>query len=133
MPTVTIDDIPVDVPEGATILDAATKAGIWIPALCHHPAVAPPATCRLCMVEIRDGDWSKLVASCIYPAADGIAIYTETERVHNVRRWVLEMLLASCPASPEIAALAERYGVDRTRFAVNDPDQTCPEINVIPI
>ena len=62
MPTVTIDDITVEVEQGATILDAARKAGIWIPALCDHPSVSPAAMCRLCMVELDRGDLDAPVA-----------------------------------------------------------------------
>ena len=79
----------------------------------------------MCMVEIRKGDWSKLVASCIYPVAEGLNVLTETERVTNVRRWVLEMLVAAVPASPEVRALAERYGVSGTRFPVHAPEEVC--------
>ena len=121
----TINDQQVEAQPGWTVLEAAREHGIDIPTLCYHEAVAPSGACRLCMVELKDGNWSKLVASCIYPVAEGIHIYTETERVHNVRRWIFEMLLATCPASPEISALAERYGVTATRFTSADPDRTC--------
>jgi bidirectional [NiFe] hydrogenase diaphorase subunit len=77
------------------------------------------------MVERKEGDWSKLVAACIFRVAEGIHVYTETARVNNVRRWILEMLLAECPASQEIRTLAEKYGVVSTRFAVENPDEDC--------
>jgi bidirectional [NiFe] hydrogenase diaphorase subunit len=121
----TINDKKVEAREGWTVLETAKEYGIEIPTLCHHPAVAPTGSCRLCMVELKEGDWSKLVASCIYPVKEGINIHTETTRVHNVRRWILEMLLASCPASEEIRKLAEKHGVISTRFIVHDPDQNC--------
>lgn len=120
-----INDKEVNAREGWTVLETAKEYGIDIPTLCHHPAVAPTGSCRLCMVELREGDWSKLVASCIYPVKEGIRIYTETPKVHNVRRWILEMLLASCPASDEIRVLAEKHGVVSTRFSVHDPNQSC--------
>ena len=125
MVTLTINDQPYKASPSWTILETARHYGIDIPTLCFHPAVSASGACRLCMVELRDGGWSKLVAACIYPVAKGLAVYTESPRVQNVRRWVLEMLLASAPASPEIAALAARYGVVSTRFAVHDPDETC--------
>ena len=56
---------------------------------------------------------------------EGINVYTETERVQNVRRWIFEMLLAACPASHEIKEMAAKYGVVSTRFPVHDPEQTC--------
>ncbi len=123
--TFQINDREVEARPGWTVLETAREYGIEIPTLCFHEAVLPSGACRLCMVEIKDGDWSKLVASCIYPAAKGINVYTETERVSNVRRWIFEMLLAQVPASPEIADLAARYGVTRTRFPVKDPEEMC--------
>lgn len=120
-----INDKEVKARSGWTVLETAREYGIDIPTLCYHPSVAPSGACRLCMVELRDGDWAKLVASCIYPVAEGLNVYTETERVHNVRRWVLEMLLSATPASPEIAALAAKHGVFSTRFTIHDPEETC--------
>lgn len=125
MITFKINDNEVNARSGWTVLETARAYGIEIPTLCFHPAVSASGACRLCMVELRDGDWSKLVASCIYPVAEGLQVYTETKRVRNVRRWVLEMLLASCPASLEIVELAAKYNVVRTRFESQDPSQTC--------
>ena len=120
-----INDKEVEARESWTILETAKEYGIEIPTLCYHPAVSSSGSCRLCMVELREGDWSKLVASCIYPVKEGLNIYTETPRVHNVRRWIFEMLLASCPASEEIRMLAAKHGVVSTRFSINDPSQDC--------
>lgn len=125
MITFQINDTPVEAEPGWTVLETARHYGIEIPTLCYHEAVSPSGACRLCMVELREGDWSKLVASCIFPVAEGIRIYTETERIDNVRRWVFEMLLAEVPASPEIRAMAKQYGVESTRFSVKDPDEDC--------
>jgi bidirectional [NiFe] hydrogenase diaphorase subunit len=120
-----INDRAVEAGPGWTVLETARHYGIDIPTLCHHEAVTPNGACRLCMVELREGEWSKLVASCIYPVREGLNIHTETDRVANVRKWVFEMLLAACPASPEIRALAARYGILETRFPIQDPDRTC--------
>lgn len=125
MVTFTLNDQQVKARPDWTILEAARHYGVDIPTLCFHPAVSASGACRLCMVELKDGDWSKLVASCLYPVDQGLAVYTETPRIQNVRRWILEMLLASTPASPEVAALAARYGVSSTRFTVHDPEETC--------
>lgn len=126
MITLFINDTQVQARKGWTVLETARQYGIDIPTLCYHEAVAPNGACRLCMVELKQGDWSKLVAACIYPVAEGLQVYTETPRVHNVRRWILEMLLAACPASPEIHQLAARYGVHNTRFPIHNPEETCP-------
>jgi bidirectional [NiFe] hydrogenase diaphorase subunit len=126
MITLLINDMQVQARKGWTVLETARQHGIDIPTLCYHEAVAPNGACRLCMVELKQADRSKLVAACIYPVAEGLQVYTETPRVHNVRRWILEMLLAACPASPEIHRLAARYGVHTTRFPVHNPEETCP-------
>jgi NADH dehydrogenase/NADH:ubiquinone oxidoreductase subunit G len=111
--------------EGWTVLDTARNMGIHIPTLCHHEAVEPIGACRLCVVEARQGNWSKVVVSCMYPPFEGVEIFTDSERVKNVRRWVLEMLLAQCPASREIKALAAEYGLKSTRFKIKNPEEQC--------
>ncbi|ACL03963.1 2Fe-2S iron-sulfur cluster-binding protein [Desulfatibacillum aliphaticivorans] len=120
-----INDIDVEAEPGWTVLETAREYGIEIPTLCFHEAVQASGACRLCMVELREGDWTKLVASCVYPAKDGLNVYTESERITNVRRWIFEMLLSECPASQEIRDMAAKYGVTSTRFAIKDPEQDC--------
>ncbi len=120
-----INDQEVQAQEGWTVLETAKEYGIHIPTLCYHEAVSPSGGCRLCVVEIREGNWSKVVISCMYPVKEGIKIFTDSDRVINVRRWVLEMLLAECPASREIKKLAAEYGVTATRFAVKNPEEEC--------
>lgn len=121
----TIDGQEVQAKEGWTVLETARHYGIHIPTLCYHEAVQPSGACRLCVVEAREGGRSKVVISCMYPSREGVEILTDTERIRNVRRWILEMLLAECPASKEIAQLAEEYGVKSTRFKSEDPEQQC--------
>lgn len=120
-----INGSEIEAEPGWTVLETARHYGIEIPTLCYHEAVSPSGACRLCMVELREGERSKLVASCIYPVKEGIQIHTDTERVQNVRRWIFEMLLAHCPASTEIRELAKKYDVVSTRFPVTDPDEDC--------
>ncbi len=120
-----INDIEVEAKEGWTVLETAREYNIEIPTLCYHEAVAPSGACRLCMVELKDDGWSKTVASCIYPVAEGLNVYTETKKVKNIRKWILSMLLASCPASTEIAAMAKKYGVVSTRFDIKNPNEAC--------
>jgi len=121
----TIDGQAVEAQDGWTVLDTARHYGIHIPTLCYHESVSASGACRLCVVEVREGRWSKVVISCMYPSRSGIEILTNTERVRNVRRWILEMLLAECPASKEIRALAEQYGVKKTRFNIENPEEQC--------
>jgi len=111
---VTIDDIQVDVELESTILDAASQADIWIPTLCHHPAVAGPATCRICMVELDRGDWKQLVTACNYPVRRDITVSVSSENAVKARRGVMELILARAPENKQLQALARRMGVEST-------------------
>jgi bidirectional [NiFe] hydrogenase diaphorase subunit len=108
-----------------TVLEAARENGIHIPTLCYNEAVGPSGACRLCVVEAVEGGWSKVVISCMYPVKEGITVLTDSDRVKNVRRWILEMLLAECPASKEIQALAAEYGITHSRFSTKNPEEQC--------
>ncbi len=92
MPKLTIDAVAVEVPAGATILDAARKAGIRIPTLCHLEHVQSIGACRLCVVEVEGA--KTLVASCVQPATDGMQVRTSTRRVRDARRMVAELILS---------------------------------------
>ncbi|MGB8992222.1 MAG: 2Fe-2S iron-sulfur cluster-binding protein [Desulfobaccales bacterium] len=122
----TINGQAVEAREGWTILETARQYGINIPTLCFHPAVEAIGSCRLCVVEIQQNGRSRVAASCITPVQGGVEVLTDSEEVQNVRRWILEMLLANCPASRQIRALAKEYGVTSTRFKVEHPDDACP-------
>ncbi len=122
----TINGQPVQAREGWTFLETARQYGIQIPTLCFHPAVQPMGSCRLCVVEIRQNSHSRVAASCITPVQGGVDVLTDSEEVLNVRRWILEMLLANCPASNQIRELAKEHGVTSTRFAAEHPEDACP-------
>jgi len=121
----TIDGQPVLARESWTVLETARQYHIHIPTLCLHEAVKPIGACRLCAVEARLDGGSRVVASCLYAPLEGVEILTNSERVQNVRRWVLEMLLAACPASKEIQELAREYGVTSSRFTIENPEEEC--------
>ncbi len=120
-----IDGQEVQAKEGWTVLETARHYGIHIPTLCYHETVSASGACRLCVVEAKEGERTSIVVSCVYPAKQNIEISTDTERIRNVRRWILEMLLAECPGSKEIAKLAEKHGVKNTRFKIEEPEQQC--------
>jgi bidirectional [NiFe] hydrogenase diaphorase subunit len=121
----TIDGQKVQAQADWTILETARNYRIYIPTLCFHPAVYPWGSCRLCVVETRQEGSANIQASCLTRPVPGVEVLTNSERVENVRRWVLEMLLAECPASREIKELAARFGVTSTRFAITDPNEEC--------
>ena len=111
-----IDGKKVAAKEGMTILEAARAADIKIPTLCHHEALEPFGGCRLCTVELDMGDWSKMVVSCVYPAAEGLVVRTRSEKVDRIRKTIIELLLAHAPDAFELIDLAKEYGADRDRF-----------------
>ena len=90
-----IDDKEIQAPEGTTVFHAASEAGIPIPHFCYHPAFAPEGTCRMCLVEIEG--MPKLELSCSTQIREGMKIFTQSERVREARRGVLEFLLAEHP------------------------------------
>jgi len=110
MPKLTIDGREVEVPEGATVLDAARKLGIEIPTLCTLEGRAPLTSCLVCMVKVV-GNGSRLLPSCGTRAQDGMVVESETEEVHAVRRSALELLLSDhlgdCLAPCQLACPAE--------------------------
>jgi NADH dehydrogenase/NADH:ubiquinone oxidoreductase subunit G len=120
-----IDGQPVQAKPGWTILETARHYRIHIPTLCFHPAVIPWGSCRLCVVETRYGKRERVIPACLNPPIEELEVFTKSERVLNVRRWVLEMLLADCPASREIKKLAAEHGVTSTRFPITNPEEEC--------
>jgi len=120
MATLTIDGREVQAEEGATILDVARDNNIYIPALCTNEAVAPYGACRLCLVEIVKNGRERLVASCLYPAEEGLVVKTNSGRISNIRQMVTELLLARCPNNKTIQDLARQLGVEKTRFKLED-------------
>ena len=91
----TIDDKPIEVPEGRTLLEACREHGFHIPTLCYHPALEPYGGCRLCVVEIsQSGRRPRLVASCVYPCEEGTVVKTNSELVVRSRRMTAELILA---------------------------------------
>jgi formate dehydrogenase major subunit len=117
--TVTINGKRVSARPGQTILKVAQAAGIDIPTLCHHPALAPIGACRVCLVEVS-GQRS-LQPACTFPAADRMEIQTESPKVVRARRFVLQLLFTernhfcmTCEMSGNCAlqSLGYRYGLD---------------------
>lgn len=123
MPKLTIDGQPVDVAEGTTILDAARHAGVNIPSLCYLPEVQAIGACRVCMVQVEGA--RAMVASCVTPVAEGMKVHTNSRRVREARRTIVELLLSDHDAECqtclrnedcELQALAQDLGVRNVEF-----------------
>jgi iron-only hydrogenase group A len=91
----TIDGKQVSVYEGTTIMNAAEQAGVKVPRLCYHPSLSIEGACRVCVVEVEG--MSSLVASCAYPAENGMVIRTITPEIRDIRRDIVELLLDNHP------------------------------------
>ncbi len=92
MVRVIIDRQEIDMPDGATILDAACKLGISIPTMCFLEGRKPQTSCMVCLVKTRNPD--RLVPACGTPVHDGLEVESETEEVHQARKAALELLLS---------------------------------------
>jgi NADH-quinone oxidoreductase subunit G len=97
MPRLIIDDIPVEVPPGTSVLEAARSVGITIPHFCYHPALAIAAACRLCAVKLLDGPVKGIQMSCSLPAQDGMVVSTTDPEALKIRSLVIEWLMLNHP------------------------------------
>ena len=122
-----INGIPVTVPAGSTILEAAKAAHVDIPTLCYLKDVNCIGACRICVVEATGA--RGLVAACVYPVAEGMEVQTNTPKVRESRKTTLELLLSnhdrkclSCVRSTdcELQRLAHAYGADEDRFQAEE-------------
>ena len=116
MISLTINGLLTSAEEGTTLLEAARFLGFPIPTLCYMEGLSPYGACRLCVVEIGEGQRTRLVTSCTYPAEEGLKVRTASSRVIRARKMILELLLASCPQSKTIQDLASQYEVRQQRF-----------------
>ena len=124
MPQLTIDNRDVEMPQGATVLEAARRVGIAIPTLCHLDGLPPSTSCMVCLVKVRSPD--RLVPSCGALAEDGLVVESETEEVREARREALELLLSDhlgdceapcrtiCPAGLDIPRMLRRLAAGET-------------------
>ena len=135
----TIDGIEVEVAKGTTVLEAARLAGIEIPTLCFLKEINEIGACRICVVELGNG---RIVTSCVYPAEDGMVVYTKSPRIMEYRKKTIQLLLSnhnrsclSCVRSGncELQQLSRELGVDDEAFydGVKTParyDATAPHL-----
>ena len=128
MPRLRIDHRDVDVPPGATILEAARQLGIDVPTLCFLEGYKPSTSCLVCMVKIRGQN--KLVPACGTAAADGMEVDSQSDEVRQVRRTALELLLSdhlgdclapchfTCPAHMDIPLMLRQIAQEKVGEAI---------------
>jgi NADH-quinone oxidoreductase subunit G/NADP-reducing hydrogenase subunit HndD len=125
----TINGTQVEVPAGSTILQAAEKAGVRIPTLCHHPDQDIKGVCRVCVVEVEKS--RTLQAACAFPVAEGMVVRTNTPAVREARKVIVELMLSRHPQDClgcarnmkcELQALAQELGIRDVRFSRREKD-----------
>ncbi|MCF7849283.1 MAG: [FeFe] hydrogenase, group A, partial [Kiritimatiellales bacterium] len=123
MINLTIDNTPLTVEEGTTVLEACKQAGIKIPTLCYLENIQAIGACRVCLVEIERV--KDLVASCVMPVAEGMKVTTNNRRVREARKLVVELLLSehegdcqTCDRNEdcELQSLAHDLGIKELRY-----------------
>ena len=128
--TLSIDGLAVAMATGTTLLAAAREVGVSIPTLCHLEGLSPVAACRLCLVEIEGS--GKLQPACLTPVAEWMVVHTDTPRLQDYRRTVIEMLFtegnhvcAICVANGhcELQDRAVEVGMDHSRLPYRHPDR----------
>lgn len=127
MITLKVNDIEVTVPRGSTILQAAEKAGVFVPTLCHDRRITPYGACRLCVVEDRKKP-GNLIPSCFTPVRDRMEILTETPAVLDAVRTQLQLILVNhpldCPVCDKagecaLQDLVIRYNITEAPFGTD--------------
>ena len=120
-----INGMPLSVPNGISILEAARYAGIEIPTLCFLKDINEIGACRICVVEANEGRGFRIVTACVYPVSEGMEVLTNTEKIQKARRTTLELILSthekkclSCVRSTncELQKLCRDYGVEESAF-----------------
>lgn len=126
MAKLTVNDIPVEVEDGSTVLQACEAVGIEIPVFCYHPRLSIAGNCRMCLVEMDKSP--KPIASCSMPVSEGMVIRTNTPMVEKARKGVLELLLINhpldCPICDQggecdLQDITMSYGPSCSRFEMN--------------
>jgi NADH-quinone oxidoreductase subunit G len=133
-----VNDTEIEVEEGLTVLQACEKAGVEIPRFCYHEKLSIAGNCRMCLVEMEKSP--KPIASCAMPAADGMVIKTNTPKIEQSRKGVMEFLLANhpldCPVCDQggecdLQDQSMFYGIDKSRFKENK--RFVPDKNMGPL
>ena len=126
--TIAIDGVEIKTQPGKMVLEAAIDAGIYVPYLCYHPGMKPFAACRMCVVSVEGG--RGYPASCTLPVADGMRIRSESQDVNELRRSVMQMLIAEHPNGCLTCHRIDICGpndVCLRHVSVNDRCVTCPK------
>ncbi len=119
---VKIDGRRIVARRGETLLGIARHKGIEIPTLCYHESLTSWGGCRLCVVEVTMGGRTRIMASCVTPVEDGMVVNTRSERIIEIRKMIIALLLARCPEVEILKRYASEYGIKRLPFEKENED-----------
>lgn len=134
----TIDGRPVEAAPGQTILEVASRLGIKIPTLCHDPRLKPFGACRVCLVEVEKA--RSLQTACSVEIQEGMVVRTNTKKVMDTRRFILELILSDHPldcmtcdkcGTCALQDLAYEYGIKESRFFKPPQRDIAPDPNTM--
>ena len=121
--TITVDGKKLTAPGGTLLIEACKRVGIEVPAFCYYPGLSLQAACRMCLVEIEK--MPKMQTACTVPITDGMVVTTESEKVKQARKSMLELLLGNhpldCPVCDaggecELQDMTFKYGAADSRY-----------------
>ena len=121
--TLTVDGKKLTVPAGTLLIEACKSTGIEVPSFCYYPNLSLQGACRMCLVEIEK--MPKLQTACTTPVAEGMVVSTETDKIKQARKSMLELLLANhpldCPVCDaggecELQDMTFKYGAAESKF-----------------
>ena len=126
--TITIDGVEIKTEPGKMVLEAAIESGVYVPYLCYHPGMKPYAACRMCVVSVDGG--RGFPAACTLPVQNGMIVHSEDPAVHQLRKSVMEMLIAEHPDGCLTCHRVDICGpndICLRHVSVNDRCVTCPK------
>ena len=101
--------------KGEYILNVCRRNRILVPTICNHDSLSGQGACRLCVVEVNEGKGNNVVVSCSYPLSRDCEVFTESEKIKNIRKTILSMLVTRAPAGDRLASLCQIYGVEQDK------------------
>lgn len=111
--------------KGETVRKVAERENIHIPTLCFNETLGPMGRCKLCSVSVREGDKTRIVASCLYPVREGMEVLTDGDEVFADRKEAIQAMLALAPAAGVIHALAAAYGIAVPEYGPDKANERC--------
>lgn len=122
-----VNGLDIEAEKDDNLLELLQANGFHIPNLCYHKGVTPYGSCRLCSVEIREGNKSNIVTSCTYPVRrEGIEVFTKSNEVVQIRKMIIKFLLSRTPEAKIVQKLADEYDVsNEERFETGSSSERC--------